>query len=86
MPRYDMRCTACGHTVEVDCPMSESSKQICWKQISQSKLCQEPLEILIATTVMKVDGRHQTKAIMGDGTKMAGHFGTSEKRRKLGWM
>ena len=89
MPRYDMRCTKCGQEAEIDCSMSESTAQTCSYSTGVDGttifVCGEPMEILISGTAMKVDGRYQTKAIMGDGSKTVGHFGTS-KNRKLGWM
>jgi len=89
MPIHQYSCPQCGAEVERLVKSSERDQQLC-EQLEEDGLpCQgggylERVEI--SGAAFKIDGRYQTKAIMSDGTKVKGAFGTSEKKRKLGWM
>ena len=77
MPRYDMRCTDCGREREIDCKSADRNDQVCE--------CEGALEVLISSSsALHKDKRYVPKAIMGDGSKRAGHFGVSERRNKFG--
>lgn len=92
MPLYDFRCDVCNWPVEVLVPMADRNKSIPHKDASEVE-CEGVLyrDGITGTNIggmgaVKLDGRHQTKAIVYQGDRkvghIPGHFGKSARLNK----
>lgn len=93
MPMYDFTCDVCETGVEVVVPIADRDKPIPHKEESELTECLGMLrrDGITGTKLggmgdVKLDGRHQTKAVMYDGERKVGHvdghFGKEAKRYK----
>ena len=74
MPRYDYECTGC----KAECELMHSIADCDLKQTCEG--CGAPLERLIPRgQVLDMAGGFQTHAILSDGARVAGHFGTEAR-------
>jgi len=93
MPMYDFHCDVCGALVEVVVPYADRNKAVPHNQESEVEclgmLRREPLTPVAGMGHgmgdTKLDGRHQTKAIVYNGEQKVGyvdgHFGKAAKKK-----
>lgn len=79
MPMYDYRCPSCSKEEErlVKYAVRDDQTCSCGAHLNRDE---------IALTVSRTDMRYEPKAIMADGSRVKGNFGTLPKKNKLGWM